>query len=84
MSRQRNNAGDCPRLVEVALPIREISAESVRDQSLRHGHRSTQQTFGVIQDLISRLNPETLYRQIRPLVKENDWARQSSFIGGVS
>ncbi len=31
----------CPRLVEVALPIREISAESVRDKSLRHGHIST-------------------------------------------
>jgi putative DNA methylase len=32
---------DCPRLIEVALPIREISAESVRDKSLRHGHIST-------------------------------------------
>ncbi|MEW6081861.1 MAG: DUF1156 domain-containing protein [Bacillota bacterium] len=33
--------GNCPRLIEVALPIREISAESVRDKSLRHGHIST-------------------------------------------
>lgn len=33
--------GFCPRLIEVALPIREISAESVRDKSLRHGHIST-------------------------------------------
>jgi adenine-specific DNA methylase/REP element-mobilizing transposase RayT len=41
MSEQRNNAHDCPRLIEVALPIREISAESVRDKSLRHGHIST-------------------------------------------
>jgi len=31
----------CPRLIEIALPIREISAESVRDKSLRHGHIST-------------------------------------------
>ncbi|MBI2917635.1 MAG: DUF1156 domain-containing protein [Chloroflexi bacterium] len=31
----------CPRLIEVALPIREISVESVRDKSLRHGHIST-------------------------------------------
>ena len=31
----------CPRLIEVALPIREISAESVSDKSLRHGHIST-------------------------------------------
>ncbi len=31
----------CPRLISVALPIREISAESVRDKSLRHGHIST-------------------------------------------
>jgi len=77
-------AHDCPRLVEVALPIREISAESVRDRSLRHGRRPTLHTFGMIQDLISRLNPETLYRQIRLLVKENDWARQSNFIGEVS
>jgi adenine-specific DNA methylase len=30
-----------PRLIEVALPVREISAESVRDKSLRHGHIST-------------------------------------------
>jgi hypothetical protein len=29
------------RLIEVALPIREISAESVRDKSIRHGHIST-------------------------------------------
>jgi len=32
---------NCPRLIEVALPIREISAESVRDKSIRHGHIST-------------------------------------------
>jgi hypothetical protein len=32
---------NCPRIIEVALPIREISAESVRDKSLRHGHIST-------------------------------------------
>jgi len=30
-----------PRLIEIALPIREISAESGRDKSLRHGHIST-------------------------------------------
>jgi len=39
MSSAGENA--CPRLIEVALPIREISAESVRDKSLRHGHIST-------------------------------------------
>jgi len=33
--------GSPKRLIEVALPIREISAESVRDKSLRHGHIST-------------------------------------------
>lgn len=32
---------DCLRLIEVAMPIREISAESGRDKSLRHGHIST-------------------------------------------
>ena len=32
---------ECPRLIEVALPIREISAESVREKSIRHGHLST-------------------------------------------
>lgn len=36
-----SNANLVPRLIEVALPIREISAESVRDKSLRHGHIST-------------------------------------------
>src|SRR5436305_13741425 len=35
----------CPRLIEVALPIREISAESVRDKSLRHGHISRLHTW---------------------------------------
>lgn len=29
---------NCPRLIEVALPIREISAESVRDKNLHHAH----------------------------------------------
>jgi len=41
MSGRGNNGNECPRLIEVALPIREISAESVRDKSLRHGHIST-------------------------------------------
>ena len=31
----------CPRLIEVALPIREISAESVRQKSAQRGHAST-------------------------------------------
>lgn len=33
--------GFLPRLIEVSLPIKEISAESVRDKSIRHGHIST-------------------------------------------
>jgi putative DNA methylase len=42
MAAQREHQSNgCPRLIEVALPIREISAESVRDKSLRHGHIST-------------------------------------------
>ncbi|MBW2130846.1 MAG: DUF1156 domain-containing protein [Deltaproteobacteria bacterium] len=35
------SSGSVKRLIEVALPVREISAESVRDKSLRHGHIST-------------------------------------------
>lgn len=35
------NGDNVRKLIEVALPIREISAESVRDKSLRHGHIST-------------------------------------------
>lgn len=73
----------CPRLIEVALPIREISAESVRDKSLRHGHISTPHLWWarwpwlrIIQDSISKLNPEMLYRQIQYLIEENDWAKQ--------
>jgi hypothetical protein len=31
----------CKRLIEVAMPIKEVSAESVRDKSIRHGHIST-------------------------------------------
>jgi len=33
-----NRGGYCPRLIEVALPIREISAESVRDKNLHQSH----------------------------------------------
>lgn len=29
------------KLIEIAMPIKEISAESVRDKSIRHGHIST-------------------------------------------
>ena len=29
------------KLIEVAMPLKEVSAESVRDKSLRHGHIST-------------------------------------------
>ena len=29
------------KLIEVAMPIKEISAESVRNKSIRHGHIST-------------------------------------------
>ncbi|MBI3194970.1 MAG: DUF1156 domain-containing protein [Ignavibacteriae bacterium] len=38
---KRRGADFLKRLIEVALPIKEISAESVRDKSLRHGHIST-------------------------------------------
>ncbi|MEI6141137.1 MAG: DUF1156 domain-containing protein [Mariniphaga sp.] len=31
----------CKKLIEVAMPIKEISAESVRDKSIRYGHIST-------------------------------------------
>lgn len=34
-------AGNCKKLIETAMPIKEISAESVRDKSIRHGHIST-------------------------------------------
>ncbi len=33
------------KLIEVAMPIKEISAESVRDKSIRHGHISTLQVW---------------------------------------
>ena len=32
---------NCKKLIEVAMPIKEISAESVRDKSIRQGHIST-------------------------------------------
>ncbi len=40
MSGTRSNPKDCPRLIEVALPVREISAESVRDKNIHHAHIS--------------------------------------------
>jgi len=33
--------GQPKKLIEVAMPVKEISAESVRDKSIRHGHIST-------------------------------------------
>ncbi|MCL5982401.1 MAG: DUF1156 domain-containing protein [Firmicutes bacterium] len=35
------NGVQARKLIEGALPIREISTESVRNKSLRHGHTST-------------------------------------------
>ena len=35
-----DDTGACPRLIEVALPVREISAESVRDKNIHHAHIS--------------------------------------------
>ena len=40
MRETRTNPDDCPRLIEVALPVREISAESVRDKNIHHAHIS--------------------------------------------
>ena len=40
MIREHGISGDCPRLIEVALPVREISAESVRDKNIHHAHIS--------------------------------------------
>jgi adenine-specific DNA methylase len=42
MARQRQvNMAKAKKLIEVAMPIKEISAESMRDKSIRHGHIST-------------------------------------------
>jgi len=41
MINQQERSDACPRLIEVALPIREISAESVRQKSPQRGHIST-------------------------------------------
>ncbi len=35
------NTAQPKKLIEVAMPVKEISAESVRDKSIRHGHIST-------------------------------------------
>jgi adenine-specific DNA methylase len=40
-SKGSNNMTKAKKLIEVAMPIKEISAESVRDKSIRHGHIST-------------------------------------------
>jgi len=40
MSGRGNKSNGCPRLIEVALPIREISAECVREKNISHAHIS--------------------------------------------
>ena len=40
MNGQRVESGACPRPIEVALPIREISADGVRDKNIHHAHVS--------------------------------------------
>ena len=35
------------RLIEVALPLKEVSEESAREKSIRHGHISTLHVSGV-------------------------------------
>ena len=71
---------ECTRLMEVALPIRELSAESAPHKSLRHGHVSTLQQRRRVQPIrriilnpISKLTPEMLCRQAQFLVEESDW-----------
>jgi adenine-specific DNA methylase len=41
MERENTAMNQAKKLIEVAMPIKEISAESVRDKSIRHGHIST-------------------------------------------
>ena len=40
-NKENINMTKAKKLIEVAMPIKEISAESVRDKSIRHGHIST-------------------------------------------
>lgn len=78
---------ECPSLIKGALPIQEISAESVQDKSLRHGPISTLHLWlGAMaavahyQELISKLNLEMLCRQIQYLIEENDSAKQGEIV----
>jgi putative DNA methylase len=41
------------RLIEISLPLAEISAQSAREKSIRHGHISTLHIWAVRSDLCS-------------------------------
>src|SRR5437879_10750672 len=87
----------CPRLIEVALPIREISAESVRDKSLRHGHISTLHLWwarrplsasravvfaSLVPDPDHRECPPEFVRAVERLLKDNVPSRLKAYGAG--
>lgn len=54
-SRPQLNANNCPRLIEVALPIREISAESVRQKNPQRRHIPTRHLWWARRPLAASL-----------------------------
>ena len=67
----------CKKLIEVAMPVKEVSAESVRDKSIRHGHISTLHLWWARRPLpvcravvFASLVPDPLDENCPPVFKE--------------
>ena len=61
------------KLIEVAMPIKEISAESVRDKSIRHGHISTLHLWWACRFAA----PSQINTNIIEALKEEEWLLES-------
>ena len=67
------------RLIEESFPVKEVSAESAREKTIRHGHISTFHTWWARRPLAA--SRATAYAALVPPPKnEEEWQRQRDFI----
>lgn len=74
---------DEKRLIEVDFPVKEVSAESTREKSIRHGHISTLHIWWARKPLAA--SRATIYAALTPAPKtEEERIAKSAFIARLS
>ena len=67
------------RLIEESFPVKEVSAESAREKSIRHGHISTLHIWWARRPLAA--SRATAYAALVPPPKDDEeWQKQRNFI----